>query len=248
MQDQCFAEFNDSIESLNQSQYSIDSPPCSPCSTCEVNYEETRVSTVYLLIPNACGFQQDPRESQDSTHQDMLQQHEDLTEQDLTALVDVEQYLATMTQQNLAALLQQDFMTPNMRTSTEQDTPTIAEQNTTLIQQDEQILTGRNTAYMTVNDGEVPVSTSEWTGFKIVGDNIDKNFRPTYQRHDNKTISLHAFHMYAVKDRVDWSSLSDTPGSVVEVDKVLINDDDIKQLNKDLVVLVSRYYDSIRTV
>jgi len=67
-----------------------------------------------------------------------------------------------------------------------------------------------------------------------VGDNIDKNFRPTFQRHDNKTTSLHA-----VKDRIDCSAFSDTPGSVIDVSKVLINND-IKQLNKDLEVLISR--------
>ena len=122
-----------------------------------------------------------------STLQDMLQQHDTVfTEQDLTAMDDVEQYLSTMTEQNLAALLEQD---------TRQNMPTVTERNTT---QGRQILTRDSATSVTLNDGKMPVSTSEWTGFKIVGDNIDKNFRPTYQRHDNKTISLHAFHMYAL--------------------------------------------------
>jgi len=47
--------------------------------------------------------------------------------------------------------------------------------------------------------------------------------------------------MHAVKDRIDCSAFSDTPGSVIDMSKVLINDDDIKQLNKDLEVLISRY-------
>ena len=41
-----------------------------------------------------------------------------------------------------------------------------------------------------------------WNGFKIVGDNVDKNVRPTFQRSNQ---SLHHFHSYAVKDRVNLS-------------------------------------------
>lgn len=48
------------------------------------------------------------------------------------------------------------------------------------------------------------------SGFTIVGDNIDKNFRPSYQRQDRQTKLLHYFHAYAAKNRVDVSSLSDT--------------------------------------
>jgi len=44
--------------------------------------------------------------------------------------------------------------------------------------------------------------------------------------------------MYAVRDRVDYSTLPETPRSVIDASKVLIKDDDIKQLNKDLVVLI----------
>ena len=50
-------------------------------------------------------------------------------------------------------------------------------------------------------------------GFAIVGYNIDKNVRPSYQREDRKTQSLHYFHSYAVKDRVDISSLPYSPSS-----------------------------------
>lgn len=49
---------------------------------------------------------------------------------------------------------------------------------------------------------------SEWSGFKIVGDNIDVNFRRTFQRIDYSTMSHHFFHSFAVKDRVDLGSLS----------------------------------------
>ena len=57
-----------------------------------------------------------------------------------------------------------------------------------------------------------------WCGFKIVGDNFDKNFSQTYQRIDYQTVSRHYFHMYAVKDRVDLSELSDIPrDNVIDV-------------------------------
>lgn len=38
--------------------------------------------------------------------------------------------------------------------------------------------------------------SSDWKGFKIVGDNVDKNIRPSLQRFNNKTNSLHYFHYY----------------------------------------------------
>jgi len=41
---------------------------------------------------------------------------------------------------------------------------------------------------------------TQWSGFKIVMDNIDKNFRPSYQRVDHQTKSLQCVHMFASKD------------------------------------------------
>ena len=51
--------------------------------------------------------------------------------------------------------------------------------------------------------------TAEWNGFKLVGDNIDKNFKPRYMTSDRQTKSLHFFHSYAVKDRINLSGISD---------------------------------------
>ena len=43
-------------------------------------------------------------------------------------------------------------------------------------------------------------------------------------------------------DRLDLSSYSDDiPTAPIDVDKLLIKDDDIAQLNSDAVVLMSRY-------
>lgn len=43
-------------------------------------------------------------------------------------------------------------------------------------------------------------SPSCWRGFKLVGDNLDKNIRPSFQRFNNRTDSLHYFHHYALLD------------------------------------------------
>lgn len=51
------------------------------------------------------------------------------------------------------------------------------------------------------------------TGYKLVGDNIDKTVKPRYMRSDRQTQSLHYFHLYAVKDRVNSCALSDSPPS-----------------------------------
>ena len=92
---------------------------------------------------------------------------------------------------------------------------------------------------------ELDVSVEDpvkWTGFKLVGDNIDKNFCRSFYRHDRQTISMHAFHMYAVKDRIDFSSLSDvTPtGTKIDVTKLLIEQAQVDDLNEHVIVLLSR--------
>ena len=57
-----------------------------------------------------------------------------------------------------------------------------------------------------------------WNGFKIVGDNEDKNVRPIFQRCNHHTQSLHHFHSYAVKDRVNLSGSSEEGKSPSSVD------------------------------
>ena len=48
-----------------------------------------------------------------------------------------------------------------------------------------------------------------WCGYKFVGDNVDKNVKPSRQREEIKGKSLHYFHGYAAKDRVNLASLSE---------------------------------------
>ena len=55
-------------------------------------------------------------------------------------------------------------------------------------------------------------------GFVVVGDSIDKNVRPSFQK-DNKSIkSFHHFHSFATKTRIGISTLSDEqPGTALLV-------------------------------
>ena len=48
-------------------------------------------------------------------------------------------------------------------------------------------------------------------GMKVVGDNIDWTIHPRFVRIDQQTQSIHYFNCYALKDRIDLSSLSDVP-------------------------------------
>lgn len=83
------------------------------------------------------------------------------------------------------------------------------------------------------------------TGYTLCGDNIDKNIRRRYQRSDRSTISLHYFHMYAVKNRIDVSHLSDARpvrilGTKAKAHSIIPSCDDDLQLKKNIAILVSR--------
>ena len=81
----------------------------------------------------------------------------------------------------------------------------------------------------------------QWTGYVIVGDNVDKNVRRSFQRVDYQTQSLHYFNAYAVLNRVDFSGLPDeAPCTVVDPKSILPTSDDVKVLEKDFQVLISR--------
>ena len=43
-------------------------------------------------------------------------------------------------------------------------------------------------------------TVSRWTGFRIVGDNIDCSLRPRHQTMESRTRSFHHFNSYAVLD------------------------------------------------
>ena len=64
-------------------------------------------------------------------------------------------------------------------------------------------------------DGDNGHPSIQLCDFKIVADNIDKNVRPSYQRINRQTVSLHYVHALAVYDRIDFLALSDVvPSSI----------------------------------
>lgn len=89
-----------------------------------------------------------------------------------------------------------------------------------------------------------PVTTEHmrvWRGFRLVGDNVDKNVRPSFQRIDRRTQSLHYFNAYAVMDRVDLTGFFDEPIATAVFPKSLLpHTEDVAAVKEDFVTLVSR--------
>jgi hypothetical protein len=79
-------------------------------------------------------------------------------------------------------------------------------------------------------------------GFKGVGDNVDENVKPSRQRYEIRSQSIHNFHSYVVKDRVPISSLSDAPPNFSTPDpkKLLPSSEDVVCVKKEMAVLLSR--------
>ena len=80
--------------------------------------------------------------------------------------------------------------------------------------------------------------------FKLVGDNVDKHVKPAEYQVDSQAKSLHYFHTYAVRDRIDLSDYSDTPPEVNEADldfsRIELSDSDHEALKKNFSYLVAR--------
>ena len=96
---------------------------------------------------------------------------------------------------------------------------------------------------LSIQPSKEPAQVSSWSGFKDVGDNIDKTIRPRHQTLDFQTRSLH-FHAYAVKDRVDCSSLSDithdTDLTRYDVRSLLLSQENVKELKSNFTVTITR--------
>uniref|UniRef100_A0A1X7TRN2 DUF6589 domain-containing protein n=1 Tax=Amphimedon queenslandica TaxID=400682 RepID=A0A1X7TRN2_AMPQE len=92
------------------------------------------------------------------------------------------------------------------------------------------------------NDSEDEIDEDDaWVGFKLVGDNFDKNFRRTYQRMDYQTVSRHYFHCYAVRDRVNLNRASDSlRDGVIDIQQLLPCDNDDLKMRKNFSVLITR--------
>ena len=86
--------------------------------------------------------------------------------------------------------------------------------------------------------------------YRLVGDNVDKNVRPSLQRDENRGQSLHHFHAYGVKDRVPTASLSDlAPAACTpDPDTLLPSPEDVECLKKEMSILLSRYSEDITTI
>jgi L1 cell adhesion molecule like protein len=111
-----------------------------------------------------------------------------------------------------------------------------------------------------MTEGEI--EQSQWNGFKLMLDNIDKNVVPRYfihfysihynnnyryRRIDNPTTSLHNCFVYAVKDRVDLSGFSDDynqflkkPTSELQLDVLSPSSSDKQALTQNFAILASR--------
>ena len=81
-------------------------------------------------------------------------------------------------------------------------------------------------------------------GYKLVGDNIDKNVNPCYARKGNKTLSMHCYHAYAVRGRIDISNttpnLQNVPLLSIPVHNVLPSITDERNLLHNFTLLTSR--------
>ena len=75
----------------------------------------------------------------------------------------------------------------------------------------QQIFSSEEEMTVTIESSPHTISDIEWTGFKIVGDNIDKTVRPRFMRSDSQVKSLHYFQSYAVRDRINLTNVSDSP-------------------------------------
>ena len=88
-----------------------------------------------------------------------------------------------------------------------------------------------------------PMFSPQMSTYKLVGDNIDREVRPRDMRSDYQTRSLHYFHTYAVKDRVDLSSISDLAvchETCINIEAILPSIADMKEIRKNIGVLFAR--------
>eukprot|EP00731_Ephydatia_muelleri_P025442 Em0017g525a len=95
-------------------------------------------------------------------------------------------------------------------------------------------------------NGSPVLDCGEWNGFKLIGDNIDKNIKPRDMRINNQTESLHYFHEFAVKDRINFSDITNNAELVfpddIDYSVFYPNDDDDAQLVSNFQTLVTRIF------
>ena len=83
-----------------------------------------------------------------------------------------------------------------------------------------------------------------YTSMKLVGDNLDKEVVPREMRSDYQKRSLHYFHAYAVKDRIDLSEVSDQKVQPdlqsIQLTELLPTGDDEDILRRNFTILICR--------
>ena len=102
--------------------------------------------------------------------------------------------------------------------------------------------------YSDSDNSERPTSVASGAfGFKLVGDNIDFTINARYVRTDGRqTRSLHYFHFFAIRDRIDMSQYDFDLPQKVSLDpekialKLLPSIEDDTSLVKDIAILLSR--------
>ena len=77
-------------------------------------------------------------------------------------------------------------------------------------------------------------------GYKLVFDNIDKTLKPRFMTQDSQTTILHYVQAYAVKDRIDYSSIGDEQNNETNLYKILPDSEDYHLLKERFVIHVSR--------
>ena len=91
---------------------------------------------------------------------------------------------------------------------------------------------------------DVPQGIQGWFGFKVVGDNIDKNVHARHQTIDAHTQSLHYFHTFAALDRINLSSCSeihpDIDPQAFNLESLLPSADDLCELKSNFKVHIAR--------
>lgn len=68
---------------------------------------------------------------------------------------------------------------------------------------------------------EMMRNSATWYGYIITSDNIEKGTTASHQRQEQKSKSLHYFHSYAAKDRVNLEHLSDEMPSPKKTDPAI---------------------------
>ena len=96
-----------------------------------------------------------------------------------------------------------------------------------------------------VDTEDADCSEEEFLMYKLGGDNVDSNIQPSLQHVDIGMLSLHYFHLYAVRDRINLLHLSDQWPPLMSPceynhDHFFPTDADKQQLIADAEILVSR--------